>query len=283
VALVELSISKRVAEVTLNRPEKLNALTVEMFTEFDKIMARCRDDPNVSCVLIAGAGKAFCVGYDILGPRWGSDSIYDDWARLTANTDRWLALWDFPKPIVTAVHGYCFTVALFFIFCTDVTVAADDLIISVARAPISGAGWMTPIATLAIGMKKARELTMTRGSQLTGKEAHAAGLVNYSVEASGVLERARELATAISRTPLDLLVLNKRAANRTMERLGYREALTGGIEFNTLSHFSRSASYIRAKVKELGIKGAIEWWDGGGTLDPAFAADEVPPATAAAS
>jgi enoyl-CoA hydratase len=271
VALVELSISKRVAEVTLNRPEKLNALTVEMFQELDDIMERVRNDPNVSCVLLTGAGKAFSVGYDILGPRWGSDSIYDDWAKLSANTERWLDLWDFPKPIVTAVQGYCFTVALFFIFCTDVTVAADDLIISVARAPISGAGWMTPVATLAIGMKKARELTMTRGSQITGKEAEVAGLVNYAVPADQVLDRARGLAEAISRTPLDLLVLNKRAANRTMERLGYREALTAGIEFNTLSHFSRSASHIRGKVKELGIKGAIEWWDGGGTLDPAFA------------
>lgn len=279
-ALVELSISRRVAEVTLNRPDKLNAMNVEMFAELDAIMARVREDRDVSCVLLSGAGKAFSVGYDILGPRWGSDSIYDDWARLTANTQRWLDLWDFPKPIVTAVHGYCFTVALFFIFCTDVTVAADDLVISVARAPISGAGWMTPVATLAIGMKKARELTMTRGSQISGKEAETLGLVNYSVEPAHVLERARELATAISRTPLDLLILNKRAANRTMERIGYREALTAGIEFNTLSHFSRSASHIRGKVRELGIKGAIDWWDAGATLDPAFG-EEVPEPTAA--
>ncbi len=270
-ALIEVSISNRVAELTLNRPEKLNAMNPEMLEEFDAAMAQLRDDPDVSCVLIAGAGRAFCVGYDIVGPRWGADNVYQDWARLSKNTQRWLDLWDFPKPIVTAIHGHCVTVAMFFVFCTDITVAAEDTVLAVAQAPISGAGWFTPIATLAIGMKKARELTMVRGSKLTGREAEALGLVNHAVPADQFLSRARELAHAISRTPLGLLVVNKRAGNRAMAAIGYRDAITAGIEFNTISHFSPGAAEVRGKVKELGIKGAIEWWDGGGTLAPDFA------------
>jgi len=269
-SLVEVTTARGVAEVTLNRPEKLNAMNAEMLEEFDAVMAALKTDPEVSCVLLRAAGRAFSVGYDILGPRWGSNSIYEDWARLSHNTERWIDLWDFPKPIVTAVQGYCFTVAMFFVFCTDVTVAADDAVFAIARAPISGAGWFTPIATLALGMKKGRELTMARGSQITGAEASALGLVNYAVPADDLLAKARELAASISHTPLELLTLNKRAANRAMERLGFREALTAGIEFNTLSHFSNGAADVRAKVKELGIKGAIEWWDAGGTLEPGF-------------
>jgi enoyl-CoA hydratase len=271
VSLIEVSKSKRVAEVMLNRPEKLNAMNAEMLEEFDAAMAGLRHDPDISCVLIAGAGRAFCVGYDIVGPRWGSDSVYHDWDRLSKNTQRWVDLWDFPKPIVTAIHGHCVTVAMFFVFCTDVTVAADDTVLAIAQAPISGAGWFTPIATLAIGMKKARELTMARGSRLTGSQAETLGLVNHAVPPDRVLPMARELAEAISRTPVGLLTVNKRAANKAMERLGYRDAITAGIEFNTLSHFSPGAAEVRGKVRELGIKGAIEWWDGGGTLVSDFA------------
>jgi enoyl-CoA hydratase len=270
-SLIEVSISEHVAELTLNRPEKLNAMNPEMLEEFDSAMARLRDDPDVSCVLIAGAGRAFSVGYDIVGPRWGADNPYHDWNRLSKNTQRWVDLWDFPKPIVTAIHGHCVTVAMFFVFCTDVTVAAEDTVLAVAQAPISGAGWFTPIATLAIGMKKARELTMIRGSKLTGREAEALGLVNHAVPADQLLSKARDMARRISLTPLGLLVVNKRAGNKAMEALGYRNALTAGVEFNTISHFSPGAADVRGKVRELGIKGAIEWWDAGGTLAPDFA------------
>jgi len=268
-ALVEVSVKDRVAEVTLNRPEKLNAMNPQLLQEFDAALERLKNDADVSCILLAGSGRAFSVGYDLVGfrPSGGSpvsEDVYDDWVHLRSITQRWLDLWDYPKPVVSAVHGYCLAGALFMASCTDLVVVSKDCVLAWARIPL-GAAWLTGVGALSFGVRKAKELSMIRGSQLTGEDAHALGWANYALPTDEVLPKARELAKGISRTPLDLLILNKRYGNQAMDRAGFREAITGGIEFNVIAHHSPGGKYVRAKLAELGLNGAIEWFDSGGT------------------
>jgi enoyl-CoA hydratase len=266
-ALIDVSIDKRVAEVTLNRPEKLNAMHEVMLEEFDAAIADLRDDRSVNCVLLKGAGRAFSVGYDLRGiGESGTGSLMDDLGRLVRHTESWQKVFDFPKPVIAAVHGYCMGGAAFLVSMTDMTVVAEDLSVAWARVPLGG-GWMTQIFCHLVGPRKAKELSFIRGSQMTGAEAANIGWANYALPAGQVYAKAREMAEQTARVPLDLLMINKRAANRALERTGFREAITGGIEFNNIAHFTPGAQLVRSKLRELGIQGVIEWFDAGGTLD----------------
>jgi enoyl-CoA hydratase len=270
-ALIEVSVDKRVGEITLNRPEKLNAMNPAMLDELDAAFDKLKNDRNVFCVLLKGEGRAFSVGYDLTdgdSAREHSGQM-SDWQRLNRHTEQWIRIWDFPKPIVSAVQGYCLAGAAFMVCMTDMVVAADDLVVAWARVPLGG-GWLTQIFCHLVGPRKAYELSTIRGSQMSGREAAALGWANYSVPAAEVYPKARDLAQQIARTPIDLLLLNKRAKNRAMERMGFRDAMVGGIETNNLAHFTPGAQIVRSKLKELGIQGVIEWFDSGGTLTEDF-------------
>jgi enoyl-CoA hydratase len=270
-ALIEVSVDKRVGEITLNRPEKLNAMHPGMLEELDAAFEQLKNDRNVFCVLVKGEGKAFSVGYDLVSRSEGvlKPSLMADWQNLNRHTEQWLRVWDFPKPIVSAVHGYCLAGAAFMVCMTDIVVAADDLVVAWARVPLGG-GWLTQIFCHLVGPRKAYELSTIRGSQMSGLEAAQLGWANYAVPEAEVVAKARELAQQVARIPIDLLLLNKRAKNRAMERMGFRDAIVGGIETNNLAHFTPGAQIVRGKLKELGIQGVIEWFDSGGTLKEDF-------------
>ena len=270
-ALIEVSVDKRVGEITLNRPEKLNAMTPAMLKELDAAFERLKDDKSVFCVLIKGEGRAFSVGYDLTDGDSAREhsGLMSDWQRLNHHTEQWMRIWDFPKPIVSAVHGYCLAGAAFMVCMTDIVVTAEDLVVAWARVPLGG-GWLTQIFCHLVGPRKAYELSTIRGSQMSGREAAQLGWANYAVPEKEVVAKARELAQQVARIPIDLLLLNKRAKNRAMERMGFRDAIVGGIETNNLAHFTPGAQLVRGKLKELGIQGVIEWFDSGGTLQEEF-------------
>lgn len=265
-ALVDIAISGNVGEIIFNRPEKLNALSLAVLEEFDGALSTMADDPSVSCVLLWGRGRAFSVGFD-LAEGDGSEDIYSDWVRLSRKTERWLRVWDFPKPIVASIQGYCIAGAFFLACCTDVIVVAEDLKLGWARVPI-GAAWLTAAASYGIGMRKVMELSSVRGSYLSGREAVGLGWANYALPAENVLEKARELAAGMARTPLDLLLLNKWSAHRFLERQGFRDAITAGVELDNIGHFAPSAQRIKQMIREEGLARAIGWFDSGGRADP---------------
>jgi enoyl-CoA hydratase len=264
---IDVSVEKRVAEVALNRPDKLNAMTAAMQNDLMDTLDALKSDRSVSCVLLRGEGRSFSVGYDLndIDAAREHNGPVEDWARLVANTQRWIDIWDFPKPIVSAVHGHCLAGAAFMVAMTDIVVVADDLVVAWARVPLGG-GWLTPIFTHLVGPRKAYELSTIRGSQMTGREAADLGWANYALPADEVLQKARTMAEQVARIPVDLLVLNKKAKKAAMERMGFRDAIVSGIETNVIAHFSPGGTYVRNKLHELGIKGVIEWFDAGGTL-----------------
>lgn len=263
-ALIETSKEGHVGWITFNRPEKLNALSPEMFAGFREALHSMEADDEVRCIVIRGEGRAFSVGFDVdrdsdyLGQR--RRTALEDWEHLREIMEHWMEVWRCPKPVVAAVHGYCMGLATQLAVCCDLTVVADDAFIGWPSLPLGG-GLLSPVSCWLIGPKKAKELSFIAGSSLSGEEAAALGWANYSVPAEEVVERARGLAIKIAKTPADLLRLKKKALNRLMDIQGFTETIMAGAEFDAIAHDSEGMIAITEKVNELGMKGAIAWFE----------------------
>jgi enoyl-CoA hydratase len=263
-ALIETSKEGRVGWITFNRPEKLNALNPEMFAGFREALHAMDADDDVRCIVIRGEGRAFSVGFDV-----DRDSDYlresrrtalKDWEHLREIMEHWMEVWRLDKPVIAAVQGYCMGLATQLAVCCDMTVVAEDAVIGWPSLPLGG-GLLSPVSCWLIGPKKAKELSYIAGSRLSGAEATELGWANYAVPADQVVERARELAVKVARTPADLLKLKKKALNRLMDIQGFTETIMAGAEFDAIAHDSEGMIAISEKVNELGLKGAIAWFE----------------------
>lgn len=269
-SFIEVTVDERVAEVRFDRPEKLNAMNGELLDGFTAALRELDSDGSVSCVLLHGAGRAFSVGYDVGSEgvedeTGASKTTHEDWAHLRRNVERWIDVWDLSKPVLCAVHGYCMGGATMLAACSDVTVVAEDAVIGWPSLPLGG-GLLSPVSSWLIGPKKAKELSFIAGSSLSGTEAVGLGWANHAVPEGEVLDTARELASRIVRTPLELLQIKKRALNRIMDVRGFRESVYFGAEWDAIAHSSASMEPIVEKVREVGLKEAIAWFEAGGTL-----------------
>lgn len=257
-AVIEASVQERIGFLKLNRPEKLNAFNAEMHEGLIEGIRAHEADRGVHCIVIFGEGRAFSSGGDMSGP--GRAAVpdahryaYDDWQNTRASLLRWLIVWDCPKPIVAAVHGYCFGTSTLLAAMSDITVVAEDAKIAWPQLPVGG-GMLAPVSQWLIGTKKARELSYMAGSSFSGIEAVALGWANVAVPEAEVLAKATEMARAIARTPSDVLAVKKRALNRAMDIQGFREAVQFGAEFEAVAHHTRGADFLATKRTELGLK-----------------------------
>lgn len=255
----------RIGRIQFNRPKKLNAMNNQLLDEFVVALAELGADPDISVVLLHGDERAFSVGFDVApDDGYASDmgeglEPYQDWLALRRSIERWLAIWDLPKPVVAAIEGYCMGTATILAVCTDITVVSEDAVIGWPSIPLGG-GLLSPASAWLIGPKKAKELSFIAGSRLSGTEAAALGWANHAVPAGTALARAEELATDIAKMPPDLLRIKKLALNRHMEQRGFREALLQGAEWDALAHTAEGTHVMTAKIAELGLKGAIAWY-----------------------
>jgi enoyl-CoA hydratase len=264
-SLVEVNhVGNGVAELVLNRPEKLNALNPDMLEEFSDAVDQIAADAAIRCVVLRGEGRAFSVGYDVQRTAADTTNVahdtFGDWSRLRANLQRWLTIWDLDKPVIAAVHGHCVGGASMLCVCADITLVASDARIAWPSVPLGG-GLLSPVSLWLIGMKRARELSYVIGSYLTGTEAAELGWANRAVPADELLETARSLARQIARTPASLLRLKKLALNRVMETQGFRTAFLYGAEWDAIAHTVPEYAVIRSKISEVGLVEAIAWFN----------------------
>lgn len=290
-ALIEIERHQAgVAELVLNRPEKLNAFNPAMLEEFSGAVSVLAGDDSIRCVIIRGEGRAFSVGYDVDRPSatsgngastaspgpaapnaaaepsyTGHRPPYEDWRRLRRNLERWLAVWDLEKPVIAAVQGHCIGGATMLCVCTDITIVADDARIAWPSVPLGG-GLLSPVSLWLTGMKRARELSYLVGSSFTGAEAVEMGWANSTVPAADLVTAARETAGRIARMPASLLRLKKLALNRVMETQGFRTAFLYGAEWDAIAHTTEENARMSAKIREVGLRDAIGWFDANGLV-----------------
>lgn len=270
-SVVRIERNERVAEVVLDRPEKLNAFNPELFADYAQALREVDADQSVSVVIVRGEGRAFSVGWDVTRPADSGDgarahrTAHQDWDRLRPQLRAFSAVFDLSKPVVSSVHGFCMGGATLIPVCSDLAVVGEQTTIGWPVLPIGG-GMLGPMTSYSVGSKKGRELSYTAGARMTGPEAAAYGWANYCVPESEVLGKARELAYEISKTPLDMLEIKKLAANDVLIRQGFRETLEECPRWDALIHSSAGNMRMNEVLAEMGISAARAWYADGGSL-----------------
>lgn len=260
------------ARITLNRPEKLNALSGELQQELHDALWEADNDNAVHVVILRGAGRAFSAGYD-LTPRprvpaeggsetrtyRGGRSFDDDAWRLERAQRLRMALFDMHKPVLAQVHGYCLAGGTDVALLCDMVIVADDAIIGFPPARAQGA-LPNQMWVYNVGPQWAKRLFLT-GDTITGSEAAEIGLVLKSVPPALLEQEVEQLADRMAMIDSDLLSANKRIVNLALELMGARTMQRLGSENDARAHLAPSVREFNKLSMEQGLKAALEWRD----------------------
>lgn len=251
----------RVARVTLNGPEKLNAISRQLQRELIEVLTELERDDSVHVALVSGAGRAFSAGYDLAG---GSGVAAEQASAISRDRDgleellrNWLRIWDLRLPVIAKVHGYCLAGGSQLASICDVTFVADDARIGAPQLPL-GAGFVASFWAWQVGAKRAKEFFFPVGSMISGREAADIGLFNRSIPADQLDQFVDDYVELVSKTPKEILVLQKKAINRTQEVQGFREALMGGVEIDAIAHFTTPVLEMNRSIKERGLRATLD-------------------------
>lgn len=243
--------------IVLDRPTKANALSDALLDEFSDALARLAHEGG-PVIGIRGRGRGFSAGYDIdqVGKVVSEPDPVADRERLARNVNRFLAIWDHPKPVIAAVHGYCIAGATQMCVFADLTFVADDAKIGEPAMPLGG-GYIAPIWAPLVGPKRAKEMAFVAGNTIDGSTAVEWGWANHALPERDLFTAVETFAAKIARTPSDVLRIKKLSINRSMEAMGVRTAAQSGAEMDALLHLSPSVQQIRAWIADVGLKTAV--------------------------
>jgi enoyl-CoA hydratase len=262
------------ARITLNRPEKLNAMTLELQAELNEALWEADNNRDVHCVILRGAGRAFSAGYDLSGGGnpvpvsriqeggnnyRGGRSVDDDAWHLERAQRYRMALFDMHKPTIAQVHGYCLAGGTDIALLCDMVVAAEDATFGFPPARDLGAlpnnFWLYNV-----GPQWAKRLLLT-GDTVTGAEAQQIGLVLKAVPAEHLEAEVEGLADRLAMIDPDLLSANKRIINLGLELMGARTLQRLAAENDVRGHNTRGAEGFRRSVAEQGLRETLRQRD----------------------
>lgn len=249
--------------IVLDRTHAANALSFQLFDELSHALNTLKTSGG-RVLGIRGAGRGFSAGYD-LGNAVGDESrqadAYTDSERLRSYVDHFLELWDHPKPILVAIHGYCIGGATQLCSYADLAIVAEDATIGESTVPIGG-GFVAPVWVPHVGARRAKELAFIPGNRIDGRTAAEWGWANYAVPADQVISATESLAERIARMPSDALRIKKLSINRAAET-GPRGASVGIAEMDALAHVAPGIAALREWLAEVGLKAATRAYQTG--------------------
>jgi enoyl-CoA hydratase len=248
--------------IELHRPDKLNALSGPLVAALVTAIDDAEADPGVRVIVLQGAGRAFCAGYDLTEEAEGGIAGPVAWRELlAADVAATLRLLDCPKPVIAQVHGYALAGGLELAMACDLVIAAEGTRLGEPEIRYGSA----PVALLMpylIGQKRTRELLLT-GDLIDAVEAERIGLVNRVVPADRLEAEVDALADRLARTPPEVMGPTKRMLNRAMDAAGFREAIQAGIDIGAIINAADTAEQRDwdAIVRRDGLKAALAWRD----------------------
>jgi enoyl-CoA hydratase len=261
------------ARITLNRPEKRNALSAQLLRELSEALWEADEDRAVHAVVLRGAGKAFSAGYDLTpsadpgapkrerGRYRGGRSFDDDTWQLERLQRYRMAIFDMHKPVIAQVHGYCLAGGTDVALLCDMVIAADDAVFGFPPARDLGAlpnnMWLYNV-----GPQWAKRLTLT-GDTITGVEAAHIGLALKSVPPDLLEAEVEGLLDRMALIDADLLAANKRIINVGLELMGARTLQRLASENDARGHLAASAREFTRTAMEKGLKAALQSRDAG--------------------
>lgn len=258
---IELQRDGALAILTLNRPDKMNALSDQLLNDFRSAVSACENDEAVRAVIVTGKGRAFSSGFDI-SPKDKPRSSVQDWRdHAKDGNDAWLRVWRSRLPFIAAVNGFCLGGGCDLSMTCDYTVAADTAQFGEPEIEFSSAPPFM-IMPWVVGMKHTKELLLL-GERVSADEALRMGLVNRVVSADMLMEEARKVALRMARLPAIAMKQNKEAINRAYDMRGLLANIEYGQEMFSLTSMAQSPEGLefRKVAREQGLKAAIRWRD----------------------
>jgi len=243
----------RVRRLTLNRPEKRNALNNRLRAELLDALRAADADPAVSVSIIRGAGPSFSAGYDLAADNRIDQPYYSaggagQWSRHVV--EGWFAIWDLAKPVIAQVHGYCLAGGSELATACDVVFVAEDAQIGYPPVRLMSPPDMQYHPWL-VGMRRAMELMLT-GDAMSGREAAAWGFATRAFPAAELEAATLAFAERVAKIPTELQQLNKRSVHRAMEIMGARAAIRAGTEIQALAFTTEASRAYLAQFRRDG-------------------------------
>ena len=250
------------AWITLNRPNKLNALSVAVVKSLHARLREVALDETVKVVVLAGAGRAFSAGYDLAEEVDDTIEGADRWrAALAPDVDLAMELWALPRPTIAAVRGWCLAGGCELAMACDMIVATEDARFGEPEIRY-GSGPVALIMPFVLGQKKTNELLFT-GDTIDAAEAHRTGLVNRVVPGAELESAVEDLVRKIAPTPLPVLRLTKLALVRAYEAMGLRAAVAANLDLSAILNAADTPEQREFDriVAQHGLKAALKWRD----------------------
>ncbi len=266
----------RLAFITLNRPEKLNALSNDLRGELFHALKEAEADRSVGVIVLRANGRAFSAGYDLSPSRAAAEGskyvhprsmlpdtntthpAHYDWSRhvLLGN---WI-IWELAKPVVAQVQGYCLAGGTELASFCDFRIVAEDA--QVGYPPVRAMGTMDIMwAPWHLPMTKAREFAYV-GDSFSGRDMATMGWATYAVAPAALAAFTERFARRMANIDNDMLLYSKRSVNRQYEAMGIRTGLMSGTDVEAMSKHRPAAQEWNRRLREDGLKGALEWRDG---------------------
>ena len=258
------------AYLALNRPERLNAIDDVMPGEIRAAVEQANTDDEVRVIVVAGAGRAFCAGYDLkkfaegdVGDRWRQGEHWDpmrDYREMRRNTDDFFTLWRSLKPTIVKVHGYAVAGGSDIALCCDLIVLADDARVGYPPARVWGCP-TTAMWVYRVGAERAKRMLLT-GDTIDGATAASWGL-GVAVPAAELDEAVERLAERLAGVPTTQLVMQKLMINQAYDNMGLQGTQLLATVFDGIARHSPEGRWFKDLAEREGSPAAVEWRDSG--------------------
>jgi enoyl-CoA hydratase len=261
-------VADSVATITLNRPERLNTIVPPMPDELEQAVHRATLDSEVKVIVLRGAGRAFCAGFDFGGGfhHWDagitSDGEWDpgkDFAWATSPNGpvpKFMSLWRTPKPVIAQVHGWCVGGGSDLALCADIVIASDDAQIGTPYSRMWGA-YLTGMWIYRLGLTRAKEHALT-GKPLSGSEAAEIGLINAAVPFDRLESEVRRRAAELASNPSSQLAAMKLIVNQAYENMGLGSTQLLGPILDGLMRNTPDARRFIDRASTDGVSAAVQ-------------------------
>ena len=252
-----------VRRLTMNRPRSLNALNSELVRAMSLALDEAAGDDGVRVLILRGAGRAFCAGYDLNEDASGGVLDASHWhEELSHSTEEMLKFLDHPKPVIASVHSYCLAGGTDLMLACDLAVAADDAYFGYVDVRF-GSGVVSMFLPWVVGVRAAKELLFTGEDRVSAEEALRIGLVNRVVARDELDDATLRLAEEIAKNEPFVIQATKRAANAAWDVAGFRKAMSANTEIDVSIETANlpARDEFRRITTEQGLKAAIAWRD----------------------
>ena len=266
---LKYAVRGRICRITLNRPRLLNAINREMPGEIRRAVEAANSDPRVHVIVLAGAGRAFCAGYDLKAfAEAESDVIQDmpwdpmlDYRIMKGWTEDFFSLWRSYKPVICKVHGYAVAGGSDIALCADLVLMAEDAKIGYMPSRVWGCP-TTAMWVYRLGAEKAKRMLLT-GDTIDGRTAKQWGLVFDAVPAKKLDEAVEKLAARIAGVPQNQLMMQKLMINQAYENMGLANTQLIATLFDGITRHSPEGVWFKQYAERHGFHEAVRWRDSG--------------------